>query len=271
MDSSDQVALVTGGGRGIGQQIALALARSGARVAVLARSRDELEATAALAALGGDRVPPVLVVPGDMTDQDAVGRAVARVTDELGPVSLLVNNAAAFTAAEPPFWEADLDTWWHSVEVNVRGTLVCTRAVLPSMVAEGRGRIITVSSDAGMLPYPLSSYSFGKNAQIRLTETLDASLKAAGRPVRTFAISPGTVRTRLTESFVDQHPDMVWTPAEHSGRLVLDLASGRYDALHGRYLSVTDDLDRMLARLAEVERDELFVQRMRRWDTDAAE
>ncbi|MEV7618204.1 SDR family oxidoreductase [Streptomyces sp. NPDC089799] len=267
MTLSNEVAVVTGGGRGIGRAIALALAAEGAKVAVLARSRDELEETAALA---GDAAPRVLAVPADVTDEAAVADAVARVHDRFGPTTLLVNNAAVYTPDEPPLWEADLGAWWRDVESNVRGPLVCIRAFLPTMVAEGRGRIVTLGSDSGVLPYPLTSYSFGKSALVRLTETLGVSLDRAGSPVRTFAISPGAVNTRLTATFAAKFPDMDWTPAEHSGRLVTALASGRYDALHGRYLSVDHDLDVLLERLEEVRKEELLVQRMRVYGRDGA-
>lgn len=272
IDLSDQVALVTGGGRGIGRQIALALARAGARVTVVARSAEQLRQTAALAAADADgrggRGGRVHVAPGDMTDEAAVRRIVAETAELLGPVSLLVNNAAVFTPGEPPLWEADLDAWWRTFEVNVRGPLVCCRAALPAMVAHGGGRVITVSSDSGVLPFPLSSYSFSKNALVRLTEALDLRLAQANEPVRAFAVSPGTVRTALTESFAARYPDMAWTPAEDSGRLVVALASGRYDALRGRYLSVTDELDELLARMPEVSRHGLLVQRLRRFDAE---
>ncbi|MEU6057087.1 SDR family oxidoreductase [Streptomyces sp. NPDC047097] len=267
MDQSSQVALVTGAGRGIGRQIALSLASAGCRVAVMARSRDELEHTARLA---GDDRSRILVVPGDMTDETSVGAVVREVHDRFGPVSLLVNNAAVYTVGEAPFWEARLDSWWEPFDTNLRGPVVCTRAVLPAMVAERGGRVITVSSDSGVLPYPLSSYSFAKNALVRFTETLDIALAAADTGVRAFAISPGAVHTRLTESFADKYPDMEWTPVELSGRLVTDLASGRYDALHGRYLSVRDDLDRLLERIEDIEREELLVQRMRAYDATGA-
>ncbi|MGW7081741.1 SDR family NAD(P)-dependent oxidoreductase [Streptomyces sp. NPDC054866] len=265
MDLSNQVALVTGAGRGIGRQIALTLAGAGARVALMSRSRDELEETAALA--GGDR-DRVLVTPGDMTDESAVRGVVDQLNDHWGPVNLLVNNAAVFTAGQPPLWEAGLDEWWSTFATNVRGPLTCIRAVLPTMIAEKAGRIVTVGSDAGALPHPLTSYSFSKAALVRLSETLDISLAEADTGVRTFVISPGVVRTRLTTSFAAAYPDMEFTPVEHSGALVAALASGTYDALHGRYLSVRDDLDQLLDRLDEVERDELLVQRMRAYADD---
>ncbi|UUU30201.1 SDR family oxidoreductase [Streptomyces sp. CA-210063] len=267
MTLSDQVALVTGAGRGIGRAIALALVQDGARVALLARSREELEETAALA---GDR-SRVLVAPADITDDKAVGRVVERIAGHFGPVSLLVNNAATYAIGEPPLWEADLDTWWHTVEVNVRGPLVCMRAVLPTMLAERRGRVVTVASDLGALPCPLTAYQFSKAARIRLTEALGISLdEADATGVRTFAINPGSVRTRMTEPFAARFPDHDWTPAEESGRLVTALASGTYDALHGRYLSVHEDLDRLLERLDQVTSEELFVERMRVYGPDGS-
>ncbi|MEU0382533.1 SDR family NAD(P)-dependent oxidoreductase [Streptomyces cyaneofuscatus] len=268
MTLSDQVAIVTGGGRGIGRAIALALVREGARVALLARTHEELGETAALA---GEHRSRVLVTPADITDEQAVGRVVKQVDDHFGPVSLLVNNAATYTIGEPPLWEADLDDWWRTVEVNVRGPLVCSRAVLPTMLSEGRGRVIMVASDLGALPCPLTAYQFSKAARIRITESLGLSLDASGDTgVRTFSINPGSVRTRMTEPFAARFPDHDWTPAEESGRLVAALATGRYDALHGRYLSVHEDLDRLLGRIAEVREQELYVERMRVFGPDGA-
>jgi 3-oxoacyl-[acyl-carrier protein] reductase len=261
MDLSGQVAVVTGGGRGIGRQIALSLVEAGARVAVVSRNRTELEATALLA--GGDPAE-VLVAPGDMTCEATMDHIVAEVGDHFGPVSLLVNNAAVFTPGEPPLWAADLDGWWRTFEVNVRGPVVCTRAVLPTMIAQGRGRVITVGSDSGVLPSPLSSYSFSKNALVRFTESLAAALTASGHPILAFTMAPGTVRTVLTESFAAKFPGMDWTPVELSGRLAANLASGRYDALHGRYVTVFDDLDLLLSKIDDIDQHELYVQRMRR-------
>ncbi|MEO3976586.1 SDR family oxidoreductase [Streptomyces sp. CAU 1734] len=265
MNLSTQIAIVTGGGRGIGRQIALSLARAGARVAVVARSRADLEETAELA--GADRAR-ILVAPADMTDPEAVREMTGQVRGHFGPVTLLVNNAAVYTPGEGPLWEADLDAWWRHFETNVRGPLICVRAVLPSMVAAGSGRIISVGSDSGPLVFPLSSYNFAKNALVRLTETLDLALEEAGTGVRSFVVSPGVVRTRMTESFAARHPDMEWNSPDECGRLVTALASGRYDALHGRYLSIRDDLDLLLKRIDEIRDGELLVQRMRVYGPD---
>ncbi|MFF1560461.1 SDR family NAD(P)-dependent oxidoreductase [Streptomyces sp. NPDC058279] len=267
MTLSNQVAIVTGGGRGIGRQIALSLVEAGARVAILARNAAELEETAELA---GDKRSHLLVAPADINDAVAVGQVVKQVNEHFGPVSLLVNNAAVYTPGEPLFWEADLDAWWNDVHVNVLGTLTVTHAVLPTMVAQGRGSVITVGSDSGVMAYPVTSYSFGKSSLVRFTETLDLSLEKSAPGVKAFMISPGSVRTRQTDAFAVKYPDMQWTPVEYSGRLVTDLATGRYDELRGRYLTVFDDLDGLLGKLDEVRKEEVRVQRMRTYAPDGA-
>jgi len=131
----DQVAVVTGGGRGIGRAIALALAAAGARVAVIARSQNELAETAALIQQAGQAQPFV----ADVSVPESVRGAMQAVERALGPVDLLVNNAAAIKPFGP-FWENDLDEWWRTMEVNVRGPLLCSHCVLPGMVARRRGR-----------------------------------------------------------------------------------------------------------------------------------
>jgi NAD(P)-dependent dehydrogenase (short-subunit alcohol dehydrogenase family) len=133
-----QVALVTGGGRGIGRAIGEALAVAGALVALAARSGDELaEAVGAVEAGGGVARGWTL----DVTDLGAVAGVVAETEAALGPVTLLVNNAG--TAQEPgPLWEVDPGDWWRDLEVHVRGAFNCCRAVLPGMVERRHGRVV---------------------------------------------------------------------------------------------------------------------------------
>ncbi|HEV7869902.1 MAG TPA: SDR family NAD(P)-dependent oxidoreductase, partial [Modestobacter sp.] len=134
------VALVTGASAGIGRYLAQGLAERGARVAGLARSADRLTvAMAEVAAATGART---LAVAADVTDPDAVRAAVDQVTAELGPVTLLINNAGSIDAAEVPLWEADPDQWWQVVESQVRGPFLLSRAVVPGMIAAGGGRVI---------------------------------------------------------------------------------------------------------------------------------
>jgi NAD(P)-dependent dehydrogenase (short-subunit alcohol dehydrogenase family) len=263
-----QIALVTGGGRGIGREIALALAEAGAVVAVLARGEAELRATAHEIDERGSRG---YAITADVTDRQAVNAAAAEVGRELGEVDLLVNNAGALGAVGPP-WEVEPEAWWRDVEVSLHGTFLMTRALLPGMLAKGRGRIVNVSSYAGTRPSPYQSgYAAAKAGVLSFTESLAAAL--AETPLRAFAISPGFVRTALTDELVTSEEGRRWlpelaiaseVPADRTGSLVVMLASGEADALHGRFLHALDDVDDLLAHSDEVARDDLYVMRLRK-------
>ena len=239
-----QVGLVTGGGRGIGRSIALELADAGMRVAVAARSADQVEETA--------RDIDGLAVAADVSKQDEVEGMVAAVERELGPIDLLVNNAGVGPAQTLP-WEEDPADWWRVFEINVLGAYLCARAVLPGMVERGRGRIVNTGSGASYLPHGgLPSYGASKAALGRFSELLNNQLSEHGIPV--FVFSPGLVRTDMTDVFGDNAP---WTPPELAPRLVRVLASGRADRLAGRYIHAEhDDIEDLIARADEiVERD----------------
>ena len=248
-----QVALVTGGGRGIGAAIARELAGAGMRVAVSARSADQVESVAQ--EIGG------LAVAADVSKRDDVESMVARVEGELAPIDLLVANAG-IAIWEKSAWELDSADWWHVHEVNVLGVYLCCRAVIPGMIERGRGRIVITASGAAYLPGSTSTaYSSSKAAVTRFGETLAGQLKQYGIPV--FPISPGLVRTEMTEGvFSDDAP---WTPPEAAPKLVRALASGRFDALSGRYLHAEHDPPEELEqRIDAILRDDLNAIRLRR-------
>jgi 3-oxoacyl-[acyl-carrier protein] reductase len=247
------VALVTGGGRGIGRGIALELARAGMRVAVSSRTRSEVEETAREA--GG------LAVEADVSKQEDVERMVAEVERELGPVDLLVNNAG-IDLWEERAWEEEAADWWRVLEVNVLGPYLCCRTVVPGMIERGRGRIVNVGSGAGYLPGSThSAYTASKAAVYRFGETLATQLQPYAIPV--FTISPGLVRTSMTDgNFPDDAP---WTPPELAPRLVRELATGKLDRLSGRYVHAEhDDTDDLAARADEVVENDLNAIRLRR-------
>jgi 3-oxoacyl-[acyl-carrier protein] reductase len=247
-----QVALITGGGRGIGRNIALELADAGARVVVSARSAKEIEETAR--EVGG------LALECDVSDRSAVERLVERVESEYGRIDLLVANAG-MSIDEDAAWELEPSDWWRVFEVNVLGVYLCCRSVIPGMLARGGGRIVNVASGAAYLPGSSSTaYSSSKAAVHRFSETLAKQLEPRGIPV--FSISPGLVRTQMTESFGDDAP---WTPPELATRLVRALASGRLDRLAGRYLHAEhDDVDDLARRAGEIVAEDLNAIRLRR-------
>jgi 3-oxoacyl-[acyl-carrier protein] reductase len=241
------VAFVTGGGRGIGANIARALAGDGWDVVVAARSRHQIEDVAR--EVGGRAIEL------DVTDREGVERAIA----DVGNVELLVANAGI--GNRETTWEVDPDEWWRVFEVNVLGVHLCCRAVIPGMLERGRGRIIITGSGASYLPGASNtSYTASKAAICRYGETLANELR--GR-IPVFVISPGLVRTAMTEdAFADDAP---WTPPELTPELVRVLASGEADSLAGRYIHAEhDDIEDLIARAGEIERDDLNAIRLQR-------
>ena len=138
----DQVALVTGGGRGIGRAIAQSLAAAGAVVAVTSRSADELNETVHMIETDGGRAA---AYPADVTEAAQMQSTVTAIEALLGPIDVLVNNAGS-PGPLKPLLETEVNEWWRAMEVNLLGPLLCARLVLPGMVSRRRGRIINVSS-----------------------------------------------------------------------------------------------------------------------------
>jgi NAD(P)-dependent dehydrogenase (short-subunit alcohol dehydrogenase family) len=256
-DSLAGVALVTGGGRGIGASIARELADAGMRVAVTGRTAETIEAVAE--EIGG------LALAGDVSQRDDVERWVETTERELGPIELLVNNAG-IAGSGTPFLDEEPDGWWRVFEVNVLGAYLCCRTLAPRMADRGRGRIVNMGSGGSYLPVTSpnmalgTSYGASKAALGRFSESLAAVLGTVGIPV--FLISPGLVRTDMTDTFGDNAP---WTPPELAPRLVRVLASGRADALAGRYIHAEhDDIEDLIRRAGEIAENDLNAIRLRR-------
>ena len=193
-----RVALVTGGGRGIGRAIALALAREGCDVAVGGRTRAPLEETAATARGLGARALPVVL---DVTDPASIAGAVAETVATLGPVDVLVNNAGVAESA--PLGKTGLELWERHMSVNARGPYLLTRAVLPGMLERRWGRVINVASLAGLVGSPyVTAYTASKHALVGFTRAL--AMEVGGKGVTVNAICPGYVAT-----------DLVWNAARN--------------------------------------------------------
>lgn len=270
-DLKGRVAVVVGGGRGIGRAFAVSLGAAGAAVAVVARSVDQIAGTEAEITGAGGRAAAIAV---DVTNDSAVARMAKRVEGELGPVDLLVNSAG-MGPPYGPFREIDPEEWWRCVEVNLRGPLLCSRAFLPGMAARKRGRIINVASGAGTLAIPnLSAYAVGKAALIRFTEILAVESREHG--VAVFAIEPGTIRTEMTEAALksaESRRSLPWlerifkegrdASPDGAVELVRLLASGQADDLTGRFITAGDDVEEMLRRVKEIERGHLYSLRLR--------
>jgi NAD(P)-dependent dehydrogenase (short-subunit alcohol dehydrogenase family) len=254
------VSVITGGGRGIGRVLARALAGAGATVGLIARSGDELAETVRLVTARGGAV---VAARADVTDGQAAADALDAITGQLGPVDLLVNNAGVCGPLGDA-WDIDADEWWRAIEVNLGGVFRCSRHVLPAMTARGAGRIVNITSEAGVFRWPqVSAYSVSKAAVIKFTENLAA--EAGRHGVRVFSVHPGLTPIGLSErALADAAPPgsaearaYAWIRGElRAGRgaepalvaaLVTRLAAGHADPLSGCHLSVHDDLDAILA------------------------
>ena len=256
---SGATAIVTGAGRGFGRAIALRFAAEGAAVTVTARTQSQLDSTAAEIKSAGGRA---LAIAGDVTRREDVARVVQAATEAFGPVTLLVSNAG-LPGPFGPIGVVDPDVWWASQAVHVRAPLLFASAVLPGMQRRGGGRIIVVASRGGNEVGPsLSAYCVGKATQIRLAQHIAAEGKE--HRVTAFAIEPGTVITDMAEDTLASPDAQRWLPhmleslkqikAQNDPQegfarcttMCVKLASGRYDALSGRYLTPDDDFDALV-------------------------
>jgi 2-deoxy-D-gluconate 3-dehydrogenase len=197
LDLDGKVAVVTGGGRGLGQSIACALAEAGADVALLARSAEELAATARMVTEMGRRA---LTLPADVTNERDVEEAAGAVVESWGRVDVLVNNAGVATVA--PLLELTLTELRRVLDVNVVGAFLCARAFGAHMVAQRKGTVINIASIAGIAGEPeLSAYCASKGALIAFTRSL--AVEWARHGVTVNAVAPGYIRTDLNKKALD--------------------------------------------------------------------
>jgi NAD(P)-dependent dehydrogenase (short-subunit alcohol dehydrogenase family) len=257
-------AIVTGAGRGFGKAIATRLAREGFAVALTARTESQITAVASAIEAAGGRS---LAIVADVTDREDVANVVGEAERRLGPVTLLVNNAGV-PGPFGPLWSVDPEQWWAAQAVHIRAPLLFLRAVLPGMTERRHGRIIIVSAKASRLVAAnLSAYCVGKIAQTRIVE--EVAVEARDFGVSAFAIDPGFVFTELAAQTMNSPDAQRWLPGMVSrvrekrddpnaaadlalcAQRCVDLASGRYDRLSGRYFEMSDDLEQALRTLGE--------------------
>jgi NAD(P)-dependent dehydrogenase (short-subunit alcohol dehydrogenase family) len=202
-----RVGLVTGGGRGIGAATARLLARQGAAVALAARTGDEVASVAEeIETRGGTALPLVM----DVTDETSVASGFERARSELGPVTILVNNAG--TPGIPlPVAALRPDSWRHVFEVNVTGAFLCAREALPQMATENWGRIVNVSSAAARHPVAgMAAYSASKAALDQLTRVL--ALEGEPYNIVVTGVYPGVIDTRMQKESRGFGPDLIGQP-----------------------------------------------------------
>jgi 3-oxoacyl-[acyl-carrier protein] reductase len=246
----DQVALVTGASSGIGRAVARELAARGAQVVLVSRTAADLEdAAREIRQAGGAAVPAV----ADVTDPRAVSEAVETARSQFGPVGLAV-HCAGTAGVVGPLWESDLEEWWSEVAAHAKGAATVAHAVLPDMIARGRGRIVNAYGNLGDRGGSYcSAYACGKAGLLRLTEHLHAETHPHG--VHVFAFHPGLVETPMTRRLAASDDARRWLPRaaevwpqrwqspQAAAALVARIAEGELDAFAGRLVGAWEDLE----------------------------
>ena len=190
----NRIALVTGAGRGIGRAIALKFAHQGARLAITARSQDQLSALAQeIESLGGE----TMIIVDDLSDTSAPARIVDQVTKDWGPVEILVNNAGIGSSQNPkPLVDFSDDFWNLTMQVNLTAPYLLTKLILPGMIQRHWGRILNVASIAGKVAgFHSAAYSASKHALIGLTKSTATEVASEG--ITANAICPGVTRSEM--------------------------------------------------------------------------
>jgi 3-oxoacyl-[acyl-carrier protein] reductase len=259
----NRIALITGAGRGIGRAIALAYAKEGAKLALAARTRCDLEQTAQQAqALGAS----TCVVPVDVSDPTQVEDMVRQTVAQFATIDILVNSAG-IAGPVGPLQDNDLTTWIQTIQVNLIGTYLCCRAVLPSMQKQHRGKIINLSGAGASNAWRhLSAYGASKVAVVRLTETL--ALELEGSNIQVNALGPGSIHTQMWEELRDRAHAVGdgqlyalgqrvtsggGASLERAAALAVFLASNASGALSGRLISaVTDDFHNLSTQIQRI-------------------
>ncbi len=218
MKLKDKVAIITGGGTGIGKAISLAFANEGAAVVVAARNLSRLEEVAKDIKSRGDKAKAIQT---DISDHEQVKRMVAQTIEEFGQIDILVNNAAMGTFNNADVADMNLDNWHETLAINLTGTMLCSREVLKYMIPRRSGNIINVSSVAGISGVPKESpYSVSKWGIIGFTETL--AIEAGKHNIRVNCISPGATRTQEFDDWVKGSAKSVGIAYEEVMRKITD-------------------------------------------------
>jgi NAD(P)-dependent dehydrogenase (short-subunit alcohol dehydrogenase family) len=275
MTLADRNAVITGGNQGLGLAIAKAYVTAGARVLICARGEELLEdARRALVQTAG-REQAVATEPADVSNPDDVTRLVARALAIFPQVHILVNNAGVY-GPMGPIETVDWTEWARAMEINVHGSVLPCRALLPHFKERGYGKIIQVSGGGATNPLPrVSAYAASKAAVVRFAESLALEVKAFNIDVN--AIAPGALATRMLDEVLAAGPDTVGqnfydrmvktkeqggTPLEVGAALAVFLGSAASDGITGRLLSaVWDPWEQLASHREDLDRSDIYTIR----------
>jgi len=232
MKLQDKIAIVTGGGRGIGRAIALLCAEEGARVAISARTAGQVTGVVdEIKAAGGEAIGMTC----DVSVEDDVKKMVGQTVDAFGCVDILVNNAGITMSV--PLVASDSEQWRRVIEINLLGTFYCSKAVAPMLIERGGGRIINMSSRSGKIGHPfLTAYVASKHGVVGFTKALSEELASFNITVN--AICPGVVETDMIPDVIrEQVGNRIIKPGQIAD-LALFLASDDASAITGEAINI---------------------------------
>lgn len=270
-DLKNQVVFITGGGRGIGKSIAFKLAQAGARVAISARSPDELKATQKM--IVNETGQECLALPCDVMNYKQLEQTVNQVAEKMGAITGLV-CAAGIYGSIGPFIKTDFKEWEKGLDINLKGTAMTVHLVAPKMVEKKSGRIILFSGGGQGALANFSSYVTSKGAIWRFTETVGAEL--ASHSVFMNAIAPGAVNTQFLDDLLKAGPDKVGTEfynkaleqqksggqsPDKAAQLCVYLMSEYSKGLYGKTLSAVWDKYEEWEDLNALSKSEIYTMR----------
>ncbi|WP_419888474.1 SDR family NAD(P)-dependent oxidoreductase [Neobacillus niacini] len=226
MELKNKVAFVTGGGRGIGRETCLLLAKQGAKVAVFSRSIAEISETAAY--IREELAGEAIALAGDVRSEEDVNKAIQETVEKLGSIDILINNAGVMLLK--PFDETSVEEWDFVQEINTRGVFLCANAVVPQMKEKRNGVIINVSSIWGTKGGPdRSAYITSKWAVIGFTKALGEELKPFN--VRVNAVCPGPVDTKMMEDIAPDANKDNWLQPVDMANVIVDMCLPKMKAV----------------------------------------
>lgn len=271
MKLKDRIAIVTGGSRGIGEAIALAFAAQGASLVLASRTRSDLERVAHRIEQAG---ATAAICVCDIAHAPDVDRLVGETIQRFSRIDVLVNSAGIYGPIGS-LQQNDPQHWIQAIQINLIGTMLCTRAVLPHMIQQQSGSVINMSGGGAVSPFPnFSAYSASKAAVVRFTETVAEEVRS--HRVRLNAIAPGAVNTRLLDEalaaaeacgkeFLEkcrQQKQNGGTPPEKAAELAVFLASDESIGITGKLVSaVWDDWRSIPQHLSDIAGTPLFTMR----------
>jgi NAD(P)-dependent dehydrogenase (short-subunit alcohol dehydrogenase family) len=254
MKLADRIAVVTGAAKGMGRDICLTLAREGANLAIAAREPAPLEALGAEISAIGRRA---IAVPTDVTNEAAVERLVTRTRDTFGRIDILVNAAGITGPIETPVWEIKADDFDQVIAVNVRGTFLPTKHVLPTMIKQRYGKIVNISGTSGLRGYKYrAAYSSSKWALRGFTRTV--ALEAGPYNINVNALHPGIVGgDRMDKLCREKAKKRGWTPEqvyqEYVDEMALKRVTVAQDIANAVLFLVSDDSSNMTGQSVTVD------------------